>query len=113
MYVQQRDEYLESVCEMAIRKVSIITIFGSLTNSTMKIDHYQLGERCSSGSLSSLPPGFLQSSMSGSGTRCCCSHQAEGGRDDSCLLPPAPRAQQRIQHWLCIVLYVSGGGSRC
>lgn len=45
MYVQQRDEYLESVCEMAIRKVSIITIFGSLTNSTMKIDHYQLGMR--------------------------------------------------------------------
>uniref|UniRef100_A0AAQ5YIN5 Coiled-coil domain-containing protein 80 n=1 Tax=Amphiprion ocellaris TaxID=80972 RepID=A0AAQ5YIN5_AMPOC len=42
MYVQQRDEYLESVCEMAIRKVSIITIFGSLTNSTMKIDHYQI-----------------------------------------------------------------------
>lgn len=44
MYVQQKDEYLESVCEMAIRKVSIITIFGSLTNSTMKIDHYQIGE---------------------------------------------------------------------
>uniref|UniRef100_A0A3Q2WV93 Coiled-coil domain-containing protein 80 n=1 Tax=Haplochromis burtoni TaxID=8153 RepID=A0A3Q2WV93_HAPBU len=44
MYVQQRDEYLESVCEMAIRKVSIITIFGSLTNSTMKIDHYQIGK---------------------------------------------------------------------
>lgn len=42
MYVQQKDEYLESVCEMAVRKVSIITIFGSLTNSTMKIDHYQL-----------------------------------------------------------------------
>ncbi|XP_047456868.1 coiled-coil domain-containing protein 80 isoform X2 [Mugil cephalus] len=42
MYVQQRDEYLESVCEMAIRKVSIITIFGSLANSTMKIDHYQI-----------------------------------------------------------------------
>lgn len=42
MYVQQRDEYLESVCEMAIRKVSIITIFGTFTNSTMKIDHYQL-----------------------------------------------------------------------
>ncbi|KAK5889873.1 hypothetical protein CesoFtcFv8_013450 [Champsocephalus esox] len=42
MYVQQRDEYLESVCEMAIRKVSIITFFGSLSNSTMKIDHYQL-----------------------------------------------------------------------
>lgn len=45
MYVQQRDEYLESVCEMAIRKVSIITIFGSLTNSTIKIDHYQLGKQ--------------------------------------------------------------------
>lgn len=44
MYVQQRDEYLEHVCEMAIRKVSIITIFGTLTNSTMKIDHYQLGK---------------------------------------------------------------------
>ncbi|XP_077473918.1 coiled-coil domain-containing protein 80 isoform X1 [Stigmatopora argus] len=42
MYVQQRDEYLESVCEMAIRKVSIVTVFGSLANSTMKIDHYQL-----------------------------------------------------------------------
>ncbi|XP_019732499.1 coiled-coil domain-containing protein 80 [Hippocampus comes] len=42
MYAQQRDEYLESVCEMAIRKVSIITIFGTLINSTMKIDHYQL-----------------------------------------------------------------------
>ncbi|XP_076119390.1 coiled-coil domain-containing protein 80 [Alosa pseudoharengus] len=42
MYVQQRDEYLEHVCEMAIRKVSIITIFGTLTNSSMKIDHYQL-----------------------------------------------------------------------
>ncbi|XP_073701783.1 coiled-coil domain-containing protein 80 [Garra rufa] len=42
MYVQQRDEYLENVCEMAIRKVSIITIFGTLMNSTMKIDHYQL-----------------------------------------------------------------------
>lgn len=44
MYVQQRDEFLESVCDMAIRKISIITVFGSLTNSTMKIDHYQLGE---------------------------------------------------------------------
>ncbi|XP_062862439.1 coiled-coil domain-containing protein 80 [Trichomycterus rosablanca] len=44
MYVQQRDEYLEHVCEMAIRKVSIITIFGTLTNSTMKIDHYQLDD---------------------------------------------------------------------
>ncbi|XP_056145426.1 LOW QUALITY PROTEIN: coiled-coil domain-containing protein 80 [Lampris incognitus] len=42
MYVQQRDEYLETVCEMAIRKVSIIAVFGSPRNSTMKIDHYQL-----------------------------------------------------------------------
>lgn len=42
MYIQQRDEYLEHVCEMAIRKVTIITIFGTLRNSTMKIDHYQL-----------------------------------------------------------------------
>lgn len=42
MYSQQRDEYLETVCEMAVRKMSIITIFGTLTNSTMKIDHFQL-----------------------------------------------------------------------
>ncbi|KAM9320234.1 coiled-coil domain-containing protein 80 [Gastrophryne carolinensis] len=42
MYSQQRDEYLEAVCEMAIRKISIITISGTLTNSTMKIDHFQL-----------------------------------------------------------------------
>lgn len=45
MYTQQRDEYLESVCEMAVRKVSIITIFGTWSNGTMKIDHYQLGRR--------------------------------------------------------------------
>ncbi|XP_018412807.1 PREDICTED: coiled-coil domain-containing protein 80 [Nanorana parkeri] len=42
MYSQQRDEYLETVCEMAVRKISIITISGTLTNSTMKIDHFQL-----------------------------------------------------------------------
>ncbi|OCT94732.1 coiled-coil domain-containing protein 80 [Xenopus laevis] len=42
MYSQQRDEYLEAVCEMAVRKISIVTIFGTLTNSTMKIDHFQL-----------------------------------------------------------------------
>ncbi|XP_066456090.1 coiled-coil domain-containing protein 80 [Eleutherodactylus coqui] len=42
MYSQQRDEYLETVCEMAVRKISIITIVGTLTNSTMKIDHFQL-----------------------------------------------------------------------
>ncbi|KAE8622972.1 hypothetical protein XENTR_v10005445 [Xenopus tropicalis] len=42
MYSQQRDEYLETVCEMAVRKISIVTIFGPLTNSTMKIDHFQL-----------------------------------------------------------------------
>ena len=43
MYVQQRDEYLESFCKMATRKVSVITIFGPVSNSTMKIDHFQLG----------------------------------------------------------------------
>ncbi|CAL8400609.1 unnamed protein product [Boreogadus saida] len=42
MYSQQRDEYLEKVCEMAVRKLSIITIFGKWSNGTMKIDHYQL-----------------------------------------------------------------------
>ncbi|XP_004675274.1 PREDICTED: coiled-coil domain-containing protein 80 [Condylura cristata] len=42
MYVQQRDEYLESFCKMATRKISVITIFGPLHNSTMKIDHFQL-----------------------------------------------------------------------
>ncbi|KAM4794687.1 coiled-coil domain-containing protein 80 [Rhinophrynus dorsalis] len=42
MYSQQRDEYLETVCEMAVRRISIVTIFGTLTNSTMKIDHFQL-----------------------------------------------------------------------
>ncbi|XP_072369930.1 coiled-coil domain-containing protein 80 [Scyliorhinus torazame] len=42
MYEQQRDEYLEHVCEMALRKISIINIFGPLNNSTIKIDHYQL-----------------------------------------------------------------------
>ncbi|EPY88729.1 coiled-coil domain-containing protein 80 precursor [Camelus ferus] len=43
MYVQQRDEYLENFCKMATRKVSVITIFGPVSNSTMKIDHFQLG----------------------------------------------------------------------
>ncbi|XP_061484286.1 coiled-coil domain-containing protein 80 [Rhineura floridana] len=42
MYVQQRDEYLESFCKMATRKISVITIFGTLNNSRMKIDHFQL-----------------------------------------------------------------------
>uniref|UniRef100_A0A8C3X743 Coiled-coil domain-containing protein 80 n=1 Tax=Catagonus wagneri TaxID=51154 RepID=A0A8C3X743_9CETA len=42
MYVQQRDEYLESFCKMATRKVSVVTIFGPVHNSTMKIDHFQL-----------------------------------------------------------------------
>ncbi|XP_016129108.1 coiled-coil domain-containing protein 80 [Sinocyclocheilus grahami] len=41
MYSEQRDEYLEQVCDMALRKMSIISIFGPLTNSTMKIEHYQ------------------------------------------------------------------------
>uniref|UniRef100_A0A8C5LNF1 Coiled-coil domain-containing protein 80 n=1 Tax=Leptobrachium leishanense TaxID=445787 RepID=A0A8C5LNF1_9ANUR len=42
MYSQQRDEYLETVCEMAVRKISIVTIIGTLSNSTMKIDHFQI-----------------------------------------------------------------------
>ncbi|XP_030638512.1 coiled-coil domain-containing protein 80 [Chanos chanos] len=42
MYVQQRDEYLEQVCDMALRKISIITVFGPTGNSTMRIDHYQM-----------------------------------------------------------------------
>ncbi|KFO30762.1 coiled-coil domain-containing protein 80 [Fukomys damarensis] len=42
MYVQQRDEYLESFCKMATRKMSVITIFGPVSNSSMKIDHFQL-----------------------------------------------------------------------
>ncbi|XP_063067839.1 coiled-coil domain-containing protein 80 [Engraulis encrasicolus] len=41
MYRQQRDEYREHVCEMALRKVSVVTIFGPLANGTMKIHHYQ------------------------------------------------------------------------
>ncbi|XP_045396250.1 coiled-coil domain-containing protein 80 isoform X2 [Lemur catta] len=42
MYVQQRDEYLESSCKMATRRISVITTFGPVNNSTMKIDHFQL-----------------------------------------------------------------------
>ncbi|XP_075819651.1 coiled-coil domain-containing protein 80 [Microtus pennsylvanicus] len=42
MYVQQRDEYLESFCKMATRRISVITIFGPVNNSTLKIDHFQL-----------------------------------------------------------------------
>ncbi|XP_028582423.2 coiled-coil domain-containing protein 80 [Podarcis muralis] len=42
MYVQQRDEYLESFCKMATRKISVITISGTVNNSRMKIDHFQL-----------------------------------------------------------------------
>ncbi|XP_076872147.1 coiled-coil domain-containing protein 80 [Brachyhypopomus gauderio] len=42
MYTQQRVEYLEQVCHMALRKISIISIFGPLDNGTMKIDHYQM-----------------------------------------------------------------------
>ncbi|KAL1022289.1 hypothetical protein UPYG_G00024670 [Umbra pygmaea] len=41
MYTQQRDEYLEHVCELGLRKITLITIFGSLTNGTMKMDNYQ------------------------------------------------------------------------
>ncbi|XP_004706455.1 coiled-coil domain-containing protein 80 [Echinops telfairi] len=45
MYVQQRDDYLESFCKMATRRLSVITIFGPAHNSTMKIDHFQLDNK--------------------------------------------------------------------
>lgn len=41
MFTQQRDEYLEHVCDMALRKVSIVTIYGLWSNGTMVIDHHQ------------------------------------------------------------------------
>ncbi|KAH0512817.1 Coiled-coil domain-containing protein 80 [Microtus ochrogaster] len=49
MYVQQRDEYLESFCKMATRRISVITTFGPVNNSTLKIDHFQLGYPCEKG----------------------------------------------------------------
>uniref|UniRef100_A0A4W4GQ87 Coiled-coil domain-containing protein 80 n=1 Tax=Electrophorus electricus TaxID=8005 RepID=A0A4W4GQ87_ELEEL len=42
MYAHQRNECLAQVCDMALRKISIISIFGPLANSTVKIDHYQM-----------------------------------------------------------------------
>ncbi|XP_078071373.1 coiled-coil domain-containing protein 80-like [Mustelus asterias] len=41
LYVHQRDEYLEHVCQLAVRRVSMIAILGSQSNSTLKVEHYQ------------------------------------------------------------------------
>ncbi|KAK1176115.1 coiled-coil domain-containing protein 80 [Acipenser oxyrinchus oxyrinchus] len=41
LYVQQRDENVEHTCELALRKISVITILGTELNSTLKLDHYQ------------------------------------------------------------------------
>ncbi|XP_004624755.1 coiled-coil domain-containing protein 80 [Octodon degus] len=42
MYAQQHDDYLENFCKMATRKLSVITVLGPVSNSSMKIDHFQL-----------------------------------------------------------------------
>ncbi|XP_067838488.1 coiled-coil domain-containing protein 80-like [Heptranchias perlo] len=49
LYVQQRDQYLENVCQLAIRRISVITILGSLSNSTLKVEHYQTENESSLG----------------------------------------------------------------
>ncbi|XP_072903900.1 coiled-coil domain-containing protein 80-like [Hemitrygon akajei] len=41
LYIQQRDEYLEHVCQLALRRISVIIILGSLSNSTLTVEHYQ------------------------------------------------------------------------
>uniref|UniRef100_UPI00398F69AB coiled-coil domain-containing protein 80-like isoform X2 n=1 Tax=Pristiophorus japonicus TaxID=55135 RepID=UPI00398F69AB len=41
LYMHQRDEYLENVCQLAIRRISVISILGSLTNSSLTVEHYQ------------------------------------------------------------------------
>ncbi|XP_069739732.1 uncharacterized protein C5orf34 homolog isoform X2 [Narcine bancroftii] len=41
LYVQQRDDYLEHVCQLAIRHISVVIVLGSPTNSTLIIEHYQ------------------------------------------------------------------------
>ncbi|XP_067885244.1 coiled-coil domain-containing protein 80-like [Heterodontus francisci] len=41
LYIHQRDEYLEHVCQLAVRRISVIAILGSLSNSTLKVEHYQ------------------------------------------------------------------------
>ncbi|XP_048383758.2 coiled-coil domain-containing protein 80-like, partial [Stegostoma tigrinum] len=41
LYMHQRDEYLEHICQLAIRKFSMIAILGSQFNSTLTVEHYQ------------------------------------------------------------------------
>ncbi|XP_072371737.1 coiled-coil domain-containing protein 80-like [Scyliorhinus torazame] len=41
LYIHQRDEYLEHVCQLAVRRISMIAILGLQSNSTLKVEHYQ------------------------------------------------------------------------
>ncbi|XP_078252951.1 uncharacterized protein LOC144592299 [Rhinoraja longicauda] len=41
LYVQQRDEYLEHVCQLAVRHMSVVNILGSPSNSSLTVEHYQ------------------------------------------------------------------------
>ncbi|XP_038661866.1 coiled-coil domain-containing protein 80-like [Scyliorhinus canicula] len=41
LYIHQRDEYLEHVCQLAVRRITMIAILGSQSNSTLKVEHYQ------------------------------------------------------------------------
>uniref|UniRef100_A0A4W3H002 Coiled-coil domain-containing protein 80 n=1 Tax=Callorhinchus milii TaxID=7868 RepID=A0A4W3H002_CALMI len=41
-HVRQRDLYLEHVCELALRKVSVVSILGSISNSNLSVETYQL-----------------------------------------------------------------------
>ncbi|XP_051875867.1 LOW QUALITY PROTEIN: coiled-coil domain-containing protein 80-like [Pristis pectinata] len=41
LYIQQRDEYLEHVCQLALRRISVVIILGSPSNSTLTVEHYQ------------------------------------------------------------------------
>ncbi|XP_060690320.1 coiled-coil domain-containing protein 80-like [Hemiscyllium ocellatum] len=41
LYTHQRDEYLEHLCQLAVRKFSMIAILGSQSNSTLTVEHYQ------------------------------------------------------------------------
>ncbi|XP_032874373.1 coiled-coil domain-containing protein 80-like isoform X2 [Amblyraja radiata] len=41
LHVQQRDEYLEHVCQLALRRISVVNILGSPTNSSLTVEHYQ------------------------------------------------------------------------
>ncbi|MBN3301100.1 CCD80 protein, partial [Amia calva] len=41
LYVQQRDENLEHSCDLALRKISTVTVLGSEHNSTLQLEHHQ------------------------------------------------------------------------